>query len=434
MTIGGAAGMFAFEKDVPGGGFDSFTTALWWTAMMITTIGSEYWPKSADGVGRDEKDDTGRESDKLRAEMKALREELALMRNAQREGQASSRGARGFATMSNVKADLVAIVASRRGVSALRQLLSHLPATFEAPIVCLVESDPGLAELLQSYSRLRVRWAEPGQKLEKHTVYLSPPERSLVLRPDDTVSITPFGVGSSGLEPVDYFLSSAARHGPGLLTLVLAGFESHGVEGCKAVRERGGTVLVLDRATARYWGMAEAVVRAGASDRVLTMSELAEAMRACFPSADILRCAEIQIEVGSLLETALRISGTTMGMVSRLEGDHLSLLVERGLALESVERLDALPARPDTLVARALLERSRVVIRDVHSTEEPGVIEVARAVGFRALHAVPLLHAPAQPRGVLATLFAQPHDVVPAEARDMDELAGRITPIIARLP
>lgn len=336
--------------------------------------------------------------------------------------------------MPDVKADLVAIVASRRGVSALRQLLSHLPATFEAPILCLVESDPGMVELLQSYSRLRVRWVEPGQKLEKHTVYLSPPDRSLVLRPDETVSVTPFGVGSTGLEPVDYFLSSAARHGPGLLALVLAGFEGHGVEGCKAVRERGGTVLVLDRATARYWGMAEAVVRAGASDRVLTMSELAEAMRACFPTANILRCAEIQIEVGALLETALRICGTTMGMVSRLAGDQLSLLVERGLAPESIERLDGVPARADTVCGRALLKRSRVVIRDVQAIEEPAVIAAARTVGFRAVHAVPLLYSQAEARGVLATLFPQPHDVLPAEARDIDELAGRITTILARLP
>lgn len=335
--------------------------------------------------------------------------------------------------MPGVKADLVAVVASRRGVSALRQLLSRLPRTFEAPIVCLVESDPGLVELLQSSSRLAVRWAQPGEKLEKHTVYIAPPSRSLVLRPDDTLSVTPFGVDSSALEPVDYFLSSASRHGPGLLALVLAGFEGHGVEGCKAVRERGGNVLVLDRATARYWGMAEAVVRAGASDRVLTMSELADAMRGCFPSDDILRCAEIQIEVGSLLETALRISGTTMGIVSRLSDNRLALFVERGLGPDGVERLDPLPAGRETVCGRALLERNRVVIADVHAVTEPMMREAARTLGFRAVHAVPLLQRD-DPHGVLAALFAQPHEVAPAEARDMEQLAGRMTPIIARLP
>ena len=45
----GAAGMYAFERDAPGGGFDSYATALWWTAMIITTMGSDYWPLSPDG-------------------------------------------------------------------------------------------------------------------------------------------------------------------------------------------------------------------------------------------------------------------------------------------------------------------------------------------------------------------------------------------------
>jgi voltage-gated potassium channel len=49
ITFVGAAGMYAFEADAPGGGFESYWTALWWTAMIMTTMGSEYWPKTPDG-------------------------------------------------------------------------------------------------------------------------------------------------------------------------------------------------------------------------------------------------------------------------------------------------------------------------------------------------------------------------------------------------
>jgi voltage-gated potassium channel len=49
VAFAGAAGMYAFERTAPGGGFDSYWTALWWTAMIITTMGSEYWPKTPDG-------------------------------------------------------------------------------------------------------------------------------------------------------------------------------------------------------------------------------------------------------------------------------------------------------------------------------------------------------------------------------------------------
>jgi voltage-gated potassium channel len=46
----GAAGMLYFEpaKDV-GGGFTSYGDSLWWTIMLLTTIGSQYWPQTNEG-------------------------------------------------------------------------------------------------------------------------------------------------------------------------------------------------------------------------------------------------------------------------------------------------------------------------------------------------------------------------------------------------
>ena len=48
VIFGGAAGMYAFEKDVDGG-LTSYGTALWWTTMIMTTLGSEYWPQTPEG-------------------------------------------------------------------------------------------------------------------------------------------------------------------------------------------------------------------------------------------------------------------------------------------------------------------------------------------------------------------------------------------------
>ena len=46
----GASGMYAFENDPPNGaGLKSYGDALWWTAMLLTSLGSEYWPRSAEG-------------------------------------------------------------------------------------------------------------------------------------------------------------------------------------------------------------------------------------------------------------------------------------------------------------------------------------------------------------------------------------------------
>jgi len=48
VVFTGAAGMYAFENVAPGN-INSYGEALWWTAMILTTIGSQYWPQTAEG-------------------------------------------------------------------------------------------------------------------------------------------------------------------------------------------------------------------------------------------------------------------------------------------------------------------------------------------------------------------------------------------------
>ena len=48
VLFAGAAGMFGFENDVEGG-FATYSDALWWTAMLLTSIGSDYFPRSGEG-------------------------------------------------------------------------------------------------------------------------------------------------------------------------------------------------------------------------------------------------------------------------------------------------------------------------------------------------------------------------------------------------
>lgn len=50
VVLLGAGGMLAFEPAIEvGGGFTSYADALWWTGMMVATMGSEFWPKTPEG-------------------------------------------------------------------------------------------------------------------------------------------------------------------------------------------------------------------------------------------------------------------------------------------------------------------------------------------------------------------------------------------------
>lgn len=51
VLLTGAAGMMAFEREGPNREqFATYAQSLWWTAMLMTTIGSEAWPRT--GAGR----------------------------------------------------------------------------------------------------------------------------------------------------------------------------------------------------------------------------------------------------------------------------------------------------------------------------------------------------------------------------------------------
>jgi voltage-gated potassium channel len=48
VTLIGASGIYAFERELHGQIAD-YGTALWWTAMIMTTIGSDFFPKTPEG-------------------------------------------------------------------------------------------------------------------------------------------------------------------------------------------------------------------------------------------------------------------------------------------------------------------------------------------------------------------------------------------------
>ena len=48
VLLGGAAGMYSFENEIEGG-LRSYADALWWTAMLLTSIGSDYFPRTPEG-------------------------------------------------------------------------------------------------------------------------------------------------------------------------------------------------------------------------------------------------------------------------------------------------------------------------------------------------------------------------------------------------
>ena len=50
VIFSGAAGMYAYERNAPlQDGFGTYGESLWWTGMIITTLGSQHWPVTPEG-------------------------------------------------------------------------------------------------------------------------------------------------------------------------------------------------------------------------------------------------------------------------------------------------------------------------------------------------------------------------------------------------
>jgi two-component system chemotaxis response regulator CheB len=339
--------------------------------------------------------------------------------------------------MANMRYDVVTVVASRRGIPQLCEMIAQLPPEFATPIVCLVEGDARLRSEVAEKTRLPVKWVEAGETAQPGHVYLSRPGTSIVMLEGCRFSVSPVGPESYSMRPIDSFLSSTARAcGPRCLAIVLAAFHDDGAEGARTLKWRGGTVIVLDRATAEYYGMAEPIVKAGSYDRILTAAEVGSALRASFTGRDLLRNAELQVELGKLLDSALRISGTHMGDMQLLEAvtGRLHIVASRGLGREYVDRFGIVRIdRDDLPCVHALRHKHRVVIENVfEDSHYQHFRDIAQTSGYSALQATPLF-TNGDVGGILSTLYTYPHAVTSHESKNLDDIAQSARQLLREL-
>jgi two-component system chemotaxis response regulator CheB len=179
--------------------------------------------------------------------------------------------------------DLVCIGVSTGGPNALAALLPELPADFPVPVLVVQHMPPlftaFLADRLDTRSRIRVREASPGAKVEPGVALLAPGDWHMELqRSGDTVLVrTHQGPQENSCRPAAdvLFRSVVSAYGARVLAVVLTGMGQDGLRGCELVKEAGGQVIVQDEATSVVWGMPGYVAQAGLADRVLPLDQIA---------------------------------------------------------------------------------------------------------------------------------------------------------------
>jgi two-component system, chemotaxis family, protein-glutamate methylesterase/glutaminase len=202
-----------------------------------------------------------------------------------REGKALSlnEGKKSLPEPAARPAHVVAIAASAGGLAALTCVIDALPRDFAAPLLIVLHLDPHhrswLAEVLGRRAALAVTQAAGGEHIAAGTVYVAPPDRHMLVREDGSLDLSA-GERVQHVRPSAnlLFASLAEAWGGGAIAVVLSGTGKDGAEGVRAIKSRGGTVIVQDEASAEFFGMPDAAIRTGVADRVLPLDGVAAAL------------------------------------------------------------------------------------------------------------------------------------------------------------
>lgn len=212
---------------------------------------------------------------KLMAEVKVVRILRGLVPHTHHHGP--------LEPPSHAPVDAVGICASTGGPTALRGLLSDLPASFRPPVFVVqhIQDDflPGLVEWLSSASSLPLEVAEHGADIVPGRVYFAPGGAHLTAGADGRMWLTS-DPPVAGHRPAGNVLlrSLAEAYGDRALAVVLSGMGEDGAEGADAVSRAGGVVIAQDEATSIVYGMPRAVVERGAATEIVPLEDVAYRM------------------------------------------------------------------------------------------------------------------------------------------------------------
>ena len=185
----------------------------------------------------------------------------------------------------------VAIGTSTGGPRALAALIPALPLGFPAPVLVVQHMSAGftrsLAERLDRDSRLRVKEAVHGERLEAGIVYLAPGDWHMEVRRQGEAVYVALDQRPPvlGVRPCadQLFLSVAQAYQGKSVGVVLTGMGRDGAKGLKAMRAAGARTLAQDEASSVVYGMPRAAYAAGCVERVLPLDRMAQGIVEALP-------------------------------------------------------------------------------------------------------------------------------------------------------
>ena len=182
---------------------------------------------------------------------------------------------------------IIAIGASTGGTEALSDVLRSLPPN--TPPIIITQHMPErftttFAKRLNDISQLTVKEAEDGDSVITGHALLAPGNFHMTL----TRSGARYVVKIDQHEPVnrhrpsvDVMFDSVAQHaGRNAVGVILTGMGADGAKGLLAMKHAGAYTMAQDEASCVVFGMPKEAIKLGAADKILPLSQIAEALLA----------------------------------------------------------------------------------------------------------------------------------------------------------
>lgn len=183
----------------------------------------------------------------------------------------------------NKKAPVLFIGSSTGGPGALNDIVPALPANLASPVLIVQHMPAGftrsLSERLNAISQLRVKEAEPGDKLMVGQVLVAPGGFHMVLDENERIALNQKPTVHGVRPAVDVTLTSVVQHyGKNVIAVILTGMGSDGTHGASLLHSEGGYVIAEHESTCVVWGMPRSVMEAGAANAILPRPQIAKAV------------------------------------------------------------------------------------------------------------------------------------------------------------
>lgn len=174
---------------------------------------------------------------------------------------------------------IVGVGASAGGLEALSALISRLPADLGASYVIVQHMSPNhrsmLVQLLARETRMQVDEAQDGMRPQPNQIYITPPNRNIVLQEGMFVLTEPSAEVMPKPSINAFFSSLAEEKGEDAIGVVLSGTGSDGSVGVRAIKAAGGLIFAQEPGTAKYSGMPQSAIDTDCVDWVMPPEQIA---------------------------------------------------------------------------------------------------------------------------------------------------------------